>query len=1022
MPDLLQLDDGPLYQFHELIFVNSGSSYYVRLPINHHAAIYNGNNGGKTSSLAALKLFLLPYNNFKKTEDKFQFQSGGKSYGDLQSYQYYFPGQESFIILHASNPRNEMCWVLYRSTDLGYERIAVPKPYSEIEHLFFNTNSAANEGAGRLHENIKITEIRSKLCNKIYGGKRFTETKEIGQAIYGRCTYADEATRFCLLPLGPKSNSDTPAKRETVRSLLHMAFNLGDAGTGALPQAIASIIDSGGMSAAKKDGDGVFLDIDTALSEWNDLKRTDTHLKLVESLTGKWDELITIRSTFQKSQSDVSVQYTNLSASIFQSLDAINKKRIESKTVVEKAEKLLNQQNDLITQLEKAKDASNVKLEVADKNKRSYEKSIESVIATRGRLQCLCESDNPSDSEILEQLNLEIEHCKQEIRDLKDTGNAMERMQELIGTNNTNIRKRCELEKQLLNFERSGSFLSALPTQAASVLQSLNRDFIAVNVAPSDKEKETIVSFTGLFSSEGKSVSFLGSNMPNIQLQTFCMEQQKAELSNRLTELKAIIKTDEKKLAKMNETLKITEDQRQYKLKENEKELRKFGEERNALMGSAILQQQLSDLEEEIKALKELVVAQSLELEAAKTESEKRRFSYNAAMFDHNQSEPDLKDFAELATRLEKLQDKCSSVLIGDAIDVQGEPTEPDAIADKLAIKNQVSILEDDVSVCVYQHQESIRLLNEILQTGVLGVDKDAPYYLHTTPVIVEAYFEDLAALFDNLQVRQQSYKERLSAHNHTSSTSTQMIANVEGLIQGFVKDGINQNLSKYRISNLDGVELVVKLHPQYSALIKALRRNTNRVDELLPEDFYRQISAFQQNFFDRRAGKIDLTRIIESISYSYLRNGKRESVPQSNGTNSMISAVLLALLLEKLVPGDLKLVMAVIFDEVGKLDERNLREVVKVVNDHGLILFAANPEPTGVIASVLEVSHDLSLLTAQDVPVHGVSETIYYPGFEDRLESLGAKKNGVINVDNLGNDEVQEIPSLDIVVESVES
>ena len=56
----LGLDFASEYQIHELIFINSGSNYYVRLRVDQHAALISDNNSGKTSSLSALKLFLLP--------------------------------------------------------------------------------------------------------------------------------------------------------------------------------------------------------------------------------------------------------------------------------------------------------------------------------------------------------------------------------------------------------------------------------------------------------------------------------------------------------------------------------------------------------------------------------------------------------------------------------------------------------------------------------------------------------------------------------------------------------------------------------------------------------------------------------------------------------------------------------------------------------------------------------------------------------------------------------------------------
>ena len=105
------------YELLELIFINSGSNYYSRIPLDLNAALFAGNNEGKTSSLAALKLFLLPEINFKDCENKFGFESGGSYFSNVDSFRYYFPSPESYIICNAKNPKGNFCWILFKTTD-----------------------------------------------------------------------------------------------------------------------------------------------------------------------------------------------------------------------------------------------------------------------------------------------------------------------------------------------------------------------------------------------------------------------------------------------------------------------------------------------------------------------------------------------------------------------------------------------------------------------------------------------------------------------------------------------------------------------------------------------------------------------------------------------------------------------------------------------------------------------------------------------------------------------------------------
>lgn len=245
-----------------------------------------------------------------------------------------------------------------------------------------------------------------------------------------------------------------------------------------------------------------------------------------------------------------------------------------------------------------------------------------------------------------------------------------------------------------------------------------------------------------------------------------------------------------------------------------------------------------------------------------------------------------------------------------------------------------------------------------------------------------------LQTVFLNLEQAKVKYRETLSHHNNTAAAAARIIENVEGIVSNFIKN-INDEIKGYKISNLTSVTLVAELHKQYVDMTRTLNRIGSRTDELLSESFYMQISNFQSNFYNKQTGKVEIDKIIEKVRYQFVRNDAVEDTPQSNGTNCMINSVLLALLLQRLVPDDLSLSIPVVFDEVGSLDEKNFQEILKVMEEHNLHLFVANPEQNGVIASVLDIYHNLSLFRASDVGVLNKAEAIYYPGMEERLVDL---------------------------------
>ena len=151
------------YAIHRIVFVNSGSSAYVELPMNKTAALYGRNNEGKTSGLSALKLFVPPEVNFKDCQNKFGFSSSGEFHTAQQSYQYYFPDNSSFIIMEAENWKGRFCMVLHRSSEeWGYGRVAIARPYSEICGTFWNFDSERNSGFGEPIENLRLPEVLTK--------------------------------------------------------------------------------------------------------------------------------------------------------------------------------------------------------------------------------------------------------------------------------------------------------------------------------------------------------------------------------------------------------------------------------------------------------------------------------------------------------------------------------------------------------------------------------------------------------------------------------------------------------------------------------------------------------------------------------------------------------------------------------------------------------------------------------------------------------------------------------------------
>ncbi|GLW37426.1 hypothetical protein Pcaca04_13620 [Pectobacterium carotovorum subsp. carotovorum] len=993
MDNTLLLNLPSEYRIREIIFVNSGSNYYVKLPVDTHAALLSGNNKGKTSTLSALKLFLLPEINFKKSADKFGFSSGGQYFSDLDTFQYYFPGTESYIICNAENPawREGFCWVLFRTVELGYQRIAVPHPYSHIEHLFWDDSSSHNNSVGQLQTNISVTEIRNKLLSKEYGGELFTERSTIGEAIYTRTSTADDHTRFCLLPM---SRRFTTASVDTVRALLGMAFSLGNASTSSLPMAIGSIIDGMGLSVVKDDG--VFIDLDAALDEWKRLKQEDERLSLIEMLTPAWTQLKTDLALYDERRAYTQEKFAMVERTVARELENLQLKLAQANKNVDTTERDLNATRKRLEESRSQQMRCNADLKAEQKQLTAMLSKLNTINTLRQDFASLCPTDDTSDDAIVQVIKGQIYGLEQEIQYLNDQSVAQEQMQTLIQQNNKIKDDIEKLNDSLTHLDSGNTFLDQFKPHTRSVLLSLNESFGKISYCPSDNERHAIESFTELFSEAHGLLTLSNVALPEVLFRTSDSTALKQSLQKSISEKKSQLQNNTFQLGRLHQSVKLNSQERADRISVCKANLTTLQQNISLLLGYAMLQKDYDKRSIELVVLQEADTNASVHFETLSEQFKQVSDKFTQAKRLVNDLSGPKAVADELWRALENLIYRSQEVLTLSRF--QAATLDNETLYDPSSIRIALTSISDSLRETHAARDNALMHLKELLDKKLIESTPEDRHKITLSHKMFYEYFNALDTLFSTQEKARESYLEQLHAHNNTAATSARIIENVKGIIENFI-DGINQELSTYQISNLDGVEMVADLHPQYVAAVESMRRVSATSDALLSEVFYTHIRVFQDNFYVRRTGKIDLSRIIEKISYRFDRNGVKETIPQSNGTNCMVNAVLLALLLKRMVPEDLQLSMPVIFDEVGSLDENNLSEILKVMDEHGLTLFAANPDATGIIASVLDVYHDLSCFPATDVDVQGKAELIYFPGMEERLTDIPHDSDSISSV-----------------------
>lgn len=965
------------YSINELIFINSGSNYYVRLPINHSAALFAKNNEGKTSSLSALKLFLLPEVNFKNSAKKFNFSSGGTHFSDIKSFSYYFPSSESYIICEACNPRypDGFCWVLFKGTDYQYHRIAIPQPYSHIEHLFWNSSSTYNDGIGALHADIGIDIIKRKLLSKEYGGQLILEQKMISEAIYSRASSQEDHTKFCLLPMIQKSSSDSI---KTVRALLDMAFDLSNASTTSLPVAIGSIIDGKSLSVVQ-DG-GIFLNLDEKLDEWRQLQREQHFLSLIEDKLPLWAEFNQNLAEYKQNKIDANTSFGELQAYIVHH-DEYLSQELEALQILEaEKEGALNQINQ---EYDSAKnDVIGLQVSLTEKKNLSqkYLEKLEIIATLKEKYK---QEGITHDAKIIEDLRSQIKQNETVIDSLNNASKTQNELQRLTQQINDLSHKKSSQKKLLEQYQQKGVFLESFPLHTSSVLISLNKNLGLIPFKATPEESQVITDFAGLFKQQATELVFRDQSSSSIEFITYSEADIIAEIEQSIKNFTQNITELEQQRSFLYQSSKEMPEQRKNLVKDfqiKNSELKSLVDDLN---GEELLSHSLLELQEQQEFNEEKLVTAQAQQALLQQKLQDIKTEYHSSREKSEKHKARLQELSRRQNDLKTLEITHRNYFGNNSSDSVNHNI--NALYRSQYVAETLAQLQQKVNELNKLNELIHRQLMIFIDYRLIEMTPEEKHKLVLSSQEFETCYSTLQNSFETLEAKQNHYYTRLMAHNNTVQTSIQIINNTKELIEHYIHH-LNRQLEGYQISNLDTVRIDVDFHAQYTSATKAMNQIAHTLHETYPKELYESIQAFQDNFYVKQSRKMDIAKIIEKVTYIFVRDGVEERDPQSNGTNSMINAVLLAILFNSMIPADLRLQLPVVFDEVGKLDEGNLNEIYKIVTAQNLVLFVATPEPTGAIASVIALFHDLSCFQAIDVEIHNKAKTIYFQGLEEQL------------------------------------
>tara|TARA_R100000306_G_scaffold2043_1_gene5044 strand:- start:27974 stop:31120 length:3147 start_codon:yes stop_codon:yes gene_type:complete len=918
------------FEIRRLVLVDSAGFCYIEIPVDQHALLLGSGNLGKSSLLNSLRLFLLPENNFRNSRLKFAFRnaSAGSYYSKEESFQHYFPGMHSFLIMEVRNPVGTHCQILHRSQsqtrELGYGRIFVPAPYSELRPLFWDT-TGDDDGIGRAVPNLSLRTL-TEAAKKYSRDSVFTsDTARLRSMLYASEMMSQEAMRYCVLPL-----SDIDDRRvESLRTLILLLFEM-SANDKAMAAAVASIVEADKKFSA----DALDFDIDQFLRRHEDLKAQDEGLTTVEREQSRYDRLYTAYHRYRElaqTQHEFAAFRDGLSA-VLVSTKAQRAALADTLGARESELKSLRQK---VAELERAVQESSGALRENEK------------------MQKRADSDQ-RDGEVL--LSRYSGMRPDQVEDmLKDERNALEQQLNALQNEAQAEQQRLRLSQKIQTVQKQMETLDlriagaefqlgrqleasvAAPLRAveprllqASPGRPLEPEQLAqINGFASLFKRQTADGLTGVFDWFDISFNDTPQETENLQAQRKSLSIEQANLQDQLADL---------------DVTGSGPDERPQKIDKLKKELTSTQKDLVLLQRLAGAELRLADIATAIEQNRELQAEQeeALKTQQAELQSCQSRVAADraaVATIDSQQSglfalEQEVRN---LQSRIRHLEHATTEAPL---------PTESIKAEQLSQIRLQLEDFE----------QLRMTVLSHIREFAMVGIiDHGDGQRTHESPssaTIREAY-QALETIFSELPARRELLRKQIQGHNETVASYRQALKANDEHIRRFERS-LNKELEDVTINDLAEVRVDIHCHPKFRNLVEESAAIDPFSAELLSDAFYERLKVFVAEFFDSNATgvsparhhgyRLTMDRVITGISYRTRKENQStlDRKGQSTSTTALINLELVQRLLRRVLYPGIRLEFPMVLDELASVDVSQVPALLERLKRQGFNLFAA--------------------------------------------------------------------------------
>ena len=911
--------DNLLISISRLIAIDSAGVAIAEIDLREGGILIGGGNIGKTSILNAIRLFLLPEENFKDSKNKFGFSDKeGNFYSNDECFEHYFPSSTSFLILECDNYLGgpiPHCQILYRgsSEKLDYRRMFTSLRYEQIRHLFWDDN-AGYDGIGGRVDDLTLSKVQAFLKREDKHFKSLVRSSAIKEVIYANQLLDIDAMRFCLFPLSSTKDADVDAFRALVRLLFDMKT-----GSDTVRLAVANIIES----RKKERKDELNFDIDAFINHNEMLSRRELVLKKIESLRPEFEKLALSHQQLvsNKDAEDALMQYAMMLGSrINQENQALEQEEVQLTLQKEKVRSAKKASNDTLDKQKTLQGEINVL-------SRRQKKLVEVVQETELIINIYDESETIDD--IVSGHREHLDDRKEALR-LKEDAEALQTELETLKQEISNLEEAEARYQASVNAQQYKLF-NQLPESVWMKLAAVNEELAESNPARvlSSSERQAIESFTDLLEEKQQHYALWDLTLE------FILPTNRESDQTRLSKVQETLEQKRIRVAELSAMGNQSRIERIKEITALKTEIKRTQNEISLLLAYTNDTHQLTEINKELAEAEQARDSLEKQFDAQNTLLLQEKHSFDAQTDKLTEKKQQLEKLTRYSVRVKAelqahhLPVSDFSVLPDQTVDLSEE-----TLHKRIESLNSKRKAKTDIT----------ERLQDFVREQVLEND-DKLMLSHLDDELLEHAFHQLKTRYQGLDEEFDILRKHFIEHKHSVHAIINELKNNREMVRQF-EQSINRAFEGLVINDLSEVAAKIKVEARFDDLVNEIEFFDTHSDQKASEQFIERLKAFSKKFFpEGKAALLTMEQIVSGISYRVKKQGQEgwESKSQSTSTIMLINIKLVEILLGRLRNSACSTQFPLVIDEGASVDSSQFDWLLPNMKQAGFRVLSAS-------------------------------------------------------------------------------